>query len=70
MKKVFFLAIAILALTSCAKDRTCHCTGDSYVENTKADYVNVVNGTAKVAKEKCEGQSFENVKAKIDCKLK
>lgn len=47
MKKVFFAAVAVLALASCKKDYTCECTysGASY----KYDLKNVKKSDAKKA---------------------
>lgn len=70
MKKVIFVAIAIFALTSCSKSRTCSCTGKSSLENTDISYVNEVIGTPKKAKASCEAQSYENSVATVECKLK
>jgi uncharacterized protein YcfL len=69
MKKVFFVAIAIFALASCTKDRNCHCTGKSFIEDTDVDYVNVIKDTKKAAETQCKKQSYENVRAKVDCVL-
>ncbi len=72
MKKIVFGALVALALTSCAKDYTCECTGKSFIEDpaTDVNYSNTVNGTKKDAKSTCEGQGYSNVKAEVTCTLK
>lgn len=72
MKKIVFGAIVALALSSCAKDYTCECTGKSFIEDPATDvaYSNIVNGTKNKAKSSCEGQSYTNVKAEVTCTIK
>lgn len=72
MKKVILGAFALLVLASCAKDRTCECTGTSFIEEPNTDIysTNMVNGTPSKAKEICEGQSQSTTVAEINCVLK
>lgn len=50
MKKVFFAAVAVLALASCKKDWTCECQYYGEVESYK-----IFDRTKKNAKSMCEG---------------
>lgn len=71
MKKIILGAIVVFSMISCAKDRTCVCTGTGSLDDgTEINYDNTVNGTKKSAKATCESQSFSNEKAEVTCHLK
>lgn len=65
MKKVLFIGLALLVLTSCKKDWTCECTsGDTSGTTTIKDM------TRKDAKEECDKGDISIMGFKIECGLK
>lgn len=68
MKKVFFAAVAVLALASCKKDYTCECTTTGGGMNATVSAT--VNGSKKDAKDACEKGSTTVGEVKTTCKIK
>ncbi len=68
MRKVFFAAVAVLALASCKKDYTCECTTTG--GGVSGTVSGTVNGSKKDAKEACEKGSSTVGEVKTECKIK
>ena len=65
MKKVLFIGLALLALTSCKKDWTCECTAFGQTGTTE-----IKDMTKKDAKTECDKGDISAFGFTSECELK